>query len=141
MTSNTQKLQVQGARIPLSKQELQQRILQKLTAHGVSDPASATAEQMYHAVVYVLKDMILNDRAQFKKRIKAVKGKKVCYLCMEFLVGRSLKNNAINMGVYNDLAISSRITALRLMKFFPAKSIPDSATAVLAVSPPALWIP
>ena len=103
MTSNTQKLQVQGARIPLSKQELQQRILQKLTAHGVSDPASATAEQMYHAVVYVLKDMILNDRAQFKKRIKAVKGKKVCYLCMEFLVGRSLKNNAMNMGVYNDL--------------------------------------
>ncbi len=94
---------VQGARTPVSKQELGQRIIQKLTAHGVNDPSSATAEQMYHAVVYTMKDMLLSDRAQFKKRVKAVKGKKVCYLCMEFLVGRSLKNNAMNMGIYHDL--------------------------------------
>ncbi len=94
---------VQGARTPISKQELGQRIIQKLTAHGVNNPSAATAEQMYHAVVYTLKDMLLSDRAQFKKRVKATKGKKVCYLCMEFLVGRSLKNNAMNMGVYQDL--------------------------------------
>jgi len=94
---------VPGGRVPISREELTQRILQKLGAHGINDPKAADAEQMYHAVVYVLKDMILDDRAQFRKRVKAVQGKRVCYLCMEFLVGRFLKNNAKNMGVYDDL--------------------------------------
>ena len=93
----------QGARPAISKQELDQRIRQKLNAHGLSDPKSAGAEQVYHAVVYVLKDMLLDDRAHFRKRVKAAEGKRVCYLCMEFLVGRFLKNNAMNMGVYADL--------------------------------------
>lgn len=92
-----------GLRTPVSKEDLQDRILQKLNARGIHDPGLATPEQMYHAVVYTMKDLLLDDRAKFKKRVKAAGSKRVCYLCMEFLVGRSLKNNAMNMGLYDNL--------------------------------------
>ena len=46
---------------------------------------------------------MLDYRNDFKKRIKKVDGKKICYLCMEFLVGRALKNDAMNLGLYDEL--------------------------------------
>ncbi len=82
---------------------LKQKIESKLFSRGVTTPAEATAEQLYLAAVYAMKDIINQNRNSFKKRIKAAEGKKVCYLCMEFLIGRSLKTNAMNLGIYDDL--------------------------------------
>ncbi len=82
-----------------SDEELKNLIVAKLRSRGVADVHNATAEQMYHAVVYVMKDMLLDRRKTFRTRAQT--GKKVCYLCMEFLLGRSLKNNAMNMGIYD----------------------------------------
>ena len=87
----------------ITKQQLKERIEAKLVTRGIIDPLDASAEQIYHATVQSLKDIMLDERERFKKRIKAKSGKKVCYLCMEFLVGRFLKNDAVNLGVYNDL--------------------------------------
>ena len=94
---------ITGEKDKITKQELRERIEAKLITRGVFDPASATEEQLYNATVLVLKDIMLDYRNDFKKRIKAVGGKKVCYLCMEFLVGRALKNDAVNLGVYDEL--------------------------------------
>ncbi|MBR2343542.1 MAG: glycogen/starch/alpha-glucan phosphorylase [Clostridia bacterium] len=87
----------------ITKQELRERIEAKLVTRGVLDPASATEEQIYNACVFALKDIMLEYRNDFKKRIKASDGKKVCYLCMEFLVGRALKNDAVCLGIYDEL--------------------------------------
>ena len=87
----------------ITKQQLKERIEAKLVTRGIIDPLDASAEQIYHATVQSLKDIMLDERERFKKRIKAKSGKKVCYLCMEFLVGRFLKNDAVNLGVYDDL--------------------------------------
>ncbi len=92
-----------GIKDKISKAELCERIEAKLVTRGIIDPKEATDEQLYHAIVYVLKDIMLEYRQDFKRRIKAAKAKKVCYLCMEFLVGRALKNDAMNLGVYDDL--------------------------------------
>ena len=86
-----------------TKTELKERIEEKLSARGISSPKEATQEQMYHAVVYAMKDIMLDYRTEFKKRVRATEGKRVCYLCMEFLVGRSLKNYAMNLGLYPEL--------------------------------------
>lgn len=83
--------------------ELKNAIENKLFSRGVADPKKATSEQLYHAVVYVMKDIITKNRNHFKKRIAASDSKKVCYLCMEFLIGRSLRNNAMNLGIYDSL--------------------------------------
>ena len=83
--------------------ELLALIRAKLLSRGISDLHAATSEQIYHATVYVMKDMLAAHRASFKKRIKAANGKKVCYLCMEFLIGRSFRSHAINLGIYDAL--------------------------------------
>ena len=87
----------------ISKQALKERIESKLVTRGITDPRRADAEKIYNATVNAIKDIMLERRANFKNRIRSVNGKKICYLCMEFLVGRSLKNNAMNLGIYNDL--------------------------------------
>ena len=94
---------ITGEKDKITKQELRERIEAKLITRGVFDPTSATEEQLYNATVLVLKDIMIDYRNDFKKRIKAVNGKKVCYLCMEFLVGRALKNDAVNLGLYDEL--------------------------------------
>lgn len=95
---------ITGEKNKISKQELRSRIEAKLITVGVSDAGCATDEQLYRAATYTLKDIMLEYRAGFKKRIKASGGKKICYLCMEFLVGRALKNDAISLGVYPELS-------------------------------------
>ena len=99
MASNTNN----GTKETITKQQLKERIEAKLVTRGVIDPLDATVEQLYQATVQSLKDIMLEEREKFKKRVKANSGKKVCYLCMEFLVGRFLKNDAVNLGVYGDL--------------------------------------
>ena len=94
---------VSGEKKNIDKHELKERIEAKLVTRGIYDPMNATAEQLYQASVHALRDIMLEYRADFKKRIKAVDGKKVCYLCMEFLVGRAMKNDAMNLGLYPDL--------------------------------------
>ncbi len=94
---------ITGKKDKITKQDLEKRIEAKLTTKGISDPKAATNEQLYQATVNALKDIMIEYRADFKKRARASGSKKVCYLCMEFLVGRALKNDAINLGVYDSL--------------------------------------
>ena len=101
-TVNTQFLT--GNKKKITKQELQERIESKLITKGVLYPKDATEIQLYQATVQVVKDIMIEYRSDFKKRIKASGAKKICYLCMEFLVGRSLKNDTVNLGIYNDLS-------------------------------------
>ena len=87
----------------ITKKELKSKIEAKLVSRGVANFSEATDEQLYQAVVYTVKDLMISYREQFKKRAKASSAKKICYLCMEFLVGRSLKNVSVNLGIYDDL--------------------------------------
>ena len=98
-TANT----LAGAKTPISKQELKERIESKLLTRGVSNPRAATNEQLYSATVNTVKEIMIEYRNDFKKRIKATGAKKIYYLCMEFLVGRALKNDTTNLGIYDSL--------------------------------------
>ncbi len=92
-----------GEKEQITKQDLRERIESKLITKGVTDPKSAGDEVIYQATVQALKDIMLEYRNDFKKRIKTKDTKKVFYLCMEFLVGRALKNDAVNLGIYDEL--------------------------------------
>ncbi len=94
---------ISGKRPAISIGDLKERIESKLYARGISDPQSATTEQLYHASVNAMKDILIENRTNFVRRSRAADSKKVCYLCMEFLIGRSFKNNAKNLGIYDDL--------------------------------------
>lgn len=104
MSNNPAQTFLSGKKAKITKEQLREKIEAKLVTRGIYDPEKATDEQLYQATVHALKDIMLDYRSDFKKRIKATDGKKICYLCMEFLVGRALKNDAMNLGVYNELS-------------------------------------
>ena len=83
--------------------DLKERIEAKLITRGIADPRQAADVQIYQAAVTAIKDIMLEYRTLFKKRKKNSGAKKICYLCMEFLVGRSLKNVSQNLGIYDKL--------------------------------------
>ena len=83
---------------------LRERLEAKLLTRGISNPEAATDEQLYQATVTVIKEIMIDYRTEFKKRKKATNAKKICYLCLEFLVGRSLKNVTVNLGLYEELS-------------------------------------
>ena len=62
-------------------------------------PSEATPEQMYKSVAMVVKEELTGKKVTFHNMRKEQHPKKVYYLCMEFLVGRSLKNNLYNLGL------------------------------------------
>ncbi len=94
---------ITGKKEKITKAELRERIEGKLLMRGISDISLATDEQLYHAVMFAIKDIMLEYREDFKRRARANGSKKICYLCMEFLVGRALKNDTVNLGIYDEL--------------------------------------
>ena len=83
----------------LTEQEAQEMIAGKLTRYFGVSPAEATKEQIYKALAMSIKDILLEKRQQFYLKTKKAKAKRVYYLCMEFLMGRSLKNSIYNLGI------------------------------------------
>ena len=83
----------------LTEQEVQQLIAGKLSRYFGVSPKEATREQVYKAVVLSVRDVMLEKRQQFHLKTKKAKAKRVYYLCMEFLMGRSLKNSVYNLGM------------------------------------------
>lgn len=83
----------------ITEKEVQLLIQGKLSRYFGVSPKEASKEQIYKAVVMSVRDILLEKRQQFHKVMKSKKGKRVYYLCMEFLLGRSLKNNIYNLGL------------------------------------------
>lgn len=72
-------------------------ISDKLSHFFGVDPAAATNQQYYKAVAMIIRDMLSEMNSEFRKVAKGQDSKEIYYLCMEFLMGRSLKNNLYNL--------------------------------------------
>ncbi len=67
------------------------------------DIEDATQQQIYQAVAYAVKDFIIDQWIETHKTYKKNKVKFVYYLSMEFLMGRALGNNMINLTFYDEI--------------------------------------
>jgi len=76
---------------------VKQTIEAKLSRNLGCTPAEATREQMYKAVVMTVKDILSEKRINFRNKVNKKGGKRVYYMCIEFLLGRSLKTNLHNL--------------------------------------------
>ena len=64
----------------------------------------ATKQQLFQAVSYAVKDAIIDQWLTTQEQYKKDDPKTVYYMSMEFLMGRALGNNIINMTAYKEVA-------------------------------------
>ena len=59
----------------------------------------ATNNQIYNALAHIVIDKTFEKRRKFSKLCKAKDAKAVNYLCMEFLIGKTLRSSLFNLGL------------------------------------------
>lgn len=82
----------------MTEKTVKKAINEKLARYFGVSAEEATKEQVYKATVLAVRDILAQKNRVFKDAIKEQGQKQINYLCMEFLVGRSLKNNLCNLG-------------------------------------------
>ena len=87
-----------------SKKEFKKEVVEKVKSLFRRDMEEATNEQIYQAVAYAVKDLIIDDWIKSQKEYKKQNKKTVYCHSMEFLMGRALGNNVINLTHYKEMA-------------------------------------
>ncbi len=83
----------------LTKKQAKDLISGKLSHYFGVSTQEATDEQYYKAVALVVRELMHSGLREFRSEADNVNSKKIYYLSMEFLMGRSLKNNLFNLNL------------------------------------------
>ena len=83
----------------LSVKEITTLIESKLRHNFGVSPESASDELFYKAAVLSVLDIMRERNTAFREETNKKEAKRVYYLSMEFLMGRSLKNNLFHLGL------------------------------------------
>ena len=93
--------------------EITENLEGKLARYFGCTSKEATREQMYKAAAMTVKDILTAKRGEYKKRVNEEGGKRVYYMCMEFLLGRSLKTNLCNLGLAENYSESLKAESFK----------------------------
>ena len=92
----------------MGKSEIMVRMEQSIKdilwrTYGVT-PEQAGSFQLYYSVSAATKEILADKYYRFKQEANRQSAKRICYLSMEFLIGRSLKNNLFNLGILDEVS-------------------------------------
>lgn len=88
---------------PFTTETLEKALTEKLMLNFSKTPDEATDQEMMKACALVLRDVMAIRGVETRKRTNREQRKRVHYLSMEFLMGRSLMKNAYNLDVLPQL--------------------------------------
>lgn len=82
-----------------SAQEIARDFAEQLKYNQDADVYHTTKEGRYEAIAYAIRDRIIHQWDLSRKTQRANHSKRVYYLSLEFLMGRAMTNNIINLGI------------------------------------------
>ncbi len=77
-------------------------IINHLMSFQGRDPERSGAPDVYKALAYTMRDLMVQKWIATQKTFYAKEKKRVYYLSLEFLIGRSLGNSMINLGIFDE---------------------------------------
>ena len=88
-----------------TKREFEKLLKDKLMSECNVTLDTASADQIYRCLAMITRQIMSDRQKQFQSKILGEGKKQVYYLCMEFLMGRSLRTSLFNLGL-NEVAES-----------------------------------
>jgi len=79
--------------------QLKELVEGKLKRHYGVEAVKASKKMVYDACAQVVRDMMMEKWFTTQKEMEEKQAKQICYLSIEFLLGRSLRNNVYNLGL------------------------------------------
>ena len=101
-----------------SAKDLKKKIAASLSHNFGVSPEQASDEFFYKATVMVLLDIMRKRRSDFRHKSEKKQSKMVYYLSMEFLMGRSLKNNLYNLELEEPMAEALKEFGVKLSNLY-----------------------
>ncbi len=108
----------------LTKKQAKDLISGKLSHFFGVSTEDATDEQYYRAVALIVKDLMHEGVRERRRKADAAQAKRVYYLSMEFLMGRSLKNNLYNLNLTKTFQSALKDFGVSLEKLYDCE--PDA---------------
>ena len=88
-----------------TKREFEKLLKDKLMSECNVTLDMASADQIYRCLAMITRQIMSDRQKQFQSKVLGEGKKQVYYLCMEFLMGRSLRTSLFNLGL-NEVAES-----------------------------------
>ena len=87
----------------INKEEFKKKLVANVKTLSRKTIETATKEQIYEALVFTIRDYVTDKWIKTHETYDKIGCKIVCYLSMEFLMGRFLGNAILNMTMLNDV--------------------------------------
>ena len=83
----------------MSVEQIKEAIRDRLAHTFAVSLENATDEEYYKASALIVRELLAKGRSELVQNAEKTGTKQIYYLCMEFLLGRSLRNNLCNLGL------------------------------------------
>ncbi|MCQ2462039.1 MAG: glycogen/starch/alpha-glucan phosphorylase [Clostridia bacterium] len=108
----------------LTVKQAEELVTLKLSHFFGVNPEEATDDQYYKAVALIVREMMHDGMREFRKKTDESDSKRIYYLSMEFLMGRSLKNNLYNLNLTDTFRSALKRMGVKLDRLFECE--PDA---------------
>ncbi len=107
-----------NARTAADVDSLRRSFLDHLQFSQGKDEHSATSLDRYFALAYSVRDRLMKQWIQTQQAYYRSDAKRIYYLSLEFLMGKALESNLINLGLYDGLEDALRPIGIEMADLF-----------------------